>query len=427
MLNEHKTLVGFPCNAWSGVRPIVSYCSQIYSNIMPGKRHFIESQADSDSESIGSEDTLPLYGYHQPNDDKPNTQDREFIAESDEECDAPGMHAAVTFGFTQSPVHSPPPPPTPGPELVEEDTPSIRVGTRSRNWCFTVNNYDDSTEELLGQIRCRYIVYGREVGQSGTPHLQGQIVYTNDHSFNQVRNDLPLGAHIEMTQSLGDSIEYCKKDGNFVERGDMPAVTARERGKKGGEAEKARWQTIKEQAQSGKLEDVEPKVYVLHLKNLEHVYHRTVRQRSLENTTEPMYWYYGPTGTGKSRAARTEYPNAYLKMINKWWDGYIDEDTVLIEDVDPDCGKWMAHFFKVWTDHYPFMCECKGNTMKIRPARIIVTSNYQIHEVFPRPEDYLPLYRRFDVFKFPQLDAERVHVHKRGEAFVMQPVGFNQL
>ena len=111
---------------------------------------------------------------------------------------------------------------------------------RCRNYCFTHNNYKDT--EIEDNVECQYIIYGKEVGASGTPHLQGLIRFKNDKSLKQVIGLLP-GSHVEPAKALHAAIEYCKKDGDYTERG-TPPVSAKDKGQK----EKRRWKEIREAA-----------------------------------------------------------------------------------------------------------------------------------------------------------------------------------
>jgi len=88
----------------------------------------------------------------------------------------------------------------------------------------------------------------------------------------------------------------------------------------------------------------------------------------------------------------------FLKTNTKWWDGYAHQEDVLIEELGPD--QIAGHHLKLWADHYPFAAETKGGSVKLRPARIIITSNYTLREVYPKPQDYEPLERRFKVHHF---------------------------
>lgn len=45
-------------------------------------------------------------------------------------------------------------------------------------------------------------------------------------------------------------------------------------------------------------------------------------------------WYTGPPGVGKTHLARTTYPGAFIKSQNKWWDGYLDQKYVILDDFD---------------------------------------------------------------------------------------------
>lgn len=88
-------------------------------------------------------------------------------------------------------------------------------------YAFTLNNYTPQNElKLQGaidQVGIKYIVYGREVGDSGTPHLQG---YLQSNQKNKDRFHSKLGVFVKpQERSALNAMEYCKKDGNFFEGG----------------------------------------------------------------------------------------------------------------------------------------------------------------------------------------------------------------
>ena len=91
--------------------------------------------------------------------------------------------------------------------------------SRVQNYCFTLNNYTVEEETDVMTIDCKYLVIGREVGENGTPHLQGFIAFTNAKSFKAVKT-LMLRAPLEVAATIDEAITYCKKDGEFFEKGE---------------------------------------------------------------------------------------------------------------------------------------------------------------------------------------------------------------
>jgi len=240
------------------------------------------------------------------------------------------------------------------------------------------------------------MLFGYEVGASGTPHLQGMTyLHKNNKTFAAFKEWMNAPTlHVEQCFDIDAGIAYCKKDGNFFEKGTPPQSK-----KTQGKNERLRWDLIVQNAKQGRWDAIDPKVQVQQARNLDFIYNRELSNRQLVDTPHKMLWFYGPTGTGKSRKARQRYPNAYLKMCNKWWDGYRDEDVVLLEDFDK-VHAVLVHHLKIWGDRYPFMSEVKGNSRKIRPVLIIVTSNYHPNQIWTDPADVEPILRRFDCIEF---------------------------
>jgi hypothetical protein len=264
--------------------------------------------------------------------------------------------------------------------------------SRFRGYVFTLNNYNDSDIQKLRQTECRYIIWGKEVGEQGTPHLQGFIRFTEKKSFNQVKAALGNNYHIERQRgSCQQAIDYCKKDGQYEEVGDPP-LTQRDKG----DVEKQRWKRAVECAKEGKFDEIDPDILLRNYGNIKRLCKDSMPDIPDANDVTGV-WLYGEAGNGKSRYAREKYPGSYLKMCNKWWDGYKNEEHVIIDDVDTR-HEVLGHHFKIWSDRYCFLAENKGGAIKIRPKTIIVTSQYQIDDIWSDEPTRAALNRRFKVY-----------------------------
>lgn len=268
----------------------------------------------------------------------------------------------------------------------------------SRGWCFTLNNYSESEYDALLGTECVYVCIGKEVGASGTPHLQGYLYYRTEKSFTQVRS-LCSKCHWEAANgSPADNRVYCSKDGKFEERGKIP-MSSKRKGEVGGAAEVERWESARKSARVGNLDEIPADLYLRFYRTLKEIKKdHMVAVSDAEDCTG--VWLYGPSGSGKSRCARIDYPGAYKKMPNKWWDGYQGQDSVIIDDLMPKHEKLDYHL-KIWADRYAFLAETKGGACCIRPKNIVITSQYTIDQIFAAdPETVAALKRRFVVKQF---------------------------
>lgn len=271
-----------------------------------------------------------------------------------------------------------------------------RKSSMSCRWVFTINNPTPEDQAALERLNTdgliKYLVYGEEVGaEDHTPHYQGYVIMAHNSRLAGMKKLLPR-AHLEIAK--GDPLSsgaYCRKDGHFHEYGTRPKTPK--------EAGSTDWDIARKAAKEGRFEDIPSHIYIRYRSNL-----RAIRSES-QVVPEPLthmefYWYWGPTGCGKTYTARMENPGHYLKLHNKWWDGFSDQPCVIIDEWSPHASKELVDLMKQWCDIWPFPAETKNGTTCIRPKKIIVTSNYTIQDCFGPSQDVLPLLRRFTVRHF---------------------------
>lgn len=232
-----------------------------------------------------------------------------------------------------------------------------------------MNNYTDQDVSDISGWDVKYAIVGKETGDQGTPHLQGYVVLKPSR-LSAMKKLLPR-AHWEVAKGNTDqNVEYCSKQGDVIEIGVRPV----EKGK----AEKQRWADAWQALTAGDMDAVPEDIKIR--------YYRTCKDIVKDHMVKPPdaedvtgVWIYGPAGVGKSRMAREQYPGAYYKNQNKWWDGYQGEEYVIIDDFD---SKELAHHLKIWCDRYSFIAETKGGGIHIRPKKIVITSNFSIEQLF---------------------------------------------
>ena len=97
-------------------------------------------------------------------------------------------------------------------------------GPKAKNWCFTLNNYTPADIDKLSSPLdgVKYLIFGREVGAFGTPHLQGTVCFQSRKRLSQVITIIGQAHCTVCSNFLAQCIDYCKKDGDFTEHGTIP-------------------------------------------------------------------------------------------------------------------------------------------------------------------------------------------------------------
>ena len=276
----------------------------------------------------------------------------------------------------------------------------------ARNFIFTLNNptEDLSFEDSLWNNNLKFLVAVKEVGESGTPHLQGYLELIQPRRFTWVKERLPQ-AHLEKRRgSRKQAIAYCLKTL-------VPYLQVQESSQLSSEEEFN--ESLLVNSMTTYLFPSDACLYKLVQDNCLDKKKETQRQKTLKEVRNKInegatdltianeyfdVWVsnyraferyrtlitpprnhpveviviQGPTATGKSKYCLDNYPNAYWKQRSQWWDGYSGHDTVVIDEF----YGWLPFDLLLRVcDRYPLLVESKGGQIQFVAKTIIITSN----------------------------------------------------
>lgn len=87
-------------------------------------------------------------------------------------------------------------------------------GARVRSWVFTWNNYSEDDKKLMAkwlEEECDKCGMQPEVGENGTPHLQGWFHLRNAKTFEAIKKKWPK-IHLEVCKNINAAKNYCRKE-----------------------------------------------------------------------------------------------------------------------------------------------------------------------------------------------------------------------
>lgn len=214
------------------------------------------------------------------------------------------------------------------------------VSSRAKRWCFTLNNWTQPEYDALSvassdaSARVVYLIFGKETGESGTPHLQGYVEFQAAVRFTTVKNRLGLQrAHLQVARgSPQQNRDYCSKDGDYEEFGSFePAQQGRRSDLEGFyewadtfAEEKGRPPTTPEIAK-------EHPTIITRYRNIREIVQLRVGRRLFHPDPEPRAWQQS--------------------LADKLNEGASDRKIIFVVDPDGNSGK--SWFCRWWYDQHP--------------------------------------------------------------------------
>lgn len=236
--------------------------------------------------------------------------------------------------------------------------------TRGKYWCFTVNNPTEDIE--FDEDTMDYLIYGREVGEEGTPHLQGYVAFKNRLRLTGVKKVIPRG-HLEVAKGNAKANrDYCMKQGDYVEYGKPTGLAPGKRT----DVETIR-DVIKQGATMQDIVEQHAAVLSRYPKFINTCFTYVGQKR---DTKTEVIIYWGASRSGKTYKAITENPDHYVKRgWQKWWNGYAGQECVIWDEFVPkNCD---FDYWKGICDAYECQVEIKGGMTQFVSKKIIFTSN----------------------------------------------------
>lgn len=262
---------------------------------------------------------------------------------------------------------------------------TVVTRTQGRNWQVTwqgvtreSEEHGDLREHLRNLPWAVYVIMGYETAPTtGQKHMHAFIQSRSPRTMQTMLNwGKKWGnPHIEICRgSAKQNIEYCKKEGDFEEHGESKTNQGQRT-----DIESAT-RLIDEGATSAEVARSNPELWVKFHKGF--ISYEAKTKAAPRVGRSACIWLWGKAGTGKSYFAKSRHPGRlYIKEPgHKWWDGYVNQQAALMDDMDFRDGFWATkeafrHLLRL-ADEGPAQVEYKGGMLEFNSEFLYITSEH---------------------------------------------------
>jgi len=263
---------------------------------------------------------------------------------------------------------------------------------KSRNWVFTIHNYNKRILKQFGKIaqsmeRHTFICFGLEKGKNGeTKHIQGYIELDDNQArtftqnyFNLYRNNELIKFHLQSAKgSAQDNLKYTSKEGHSWQYGEPKKNTQGQRN----DLEELRKRIFENPKSYNEMLEHE-NLNFQQIKYMQQLLPIAYKHRNPEKPPT-VFWIHGSPGSGKTKVAFNSFKGNICKASNFNWlgTGYTQQECFLLDD-------FRAHsieFSELLTliDIYPTDIYFKGGSIRFNSPYIVITTPESIDNTFHR-------------------------------------------
>lgn len=284
-----------------------------------------------------------------------------------------------------------------------------------KNTIFVVNNWTQSEyDAIVSYDNFEYMIIAKEIGESGTPHLQGYIQMKTKKRWSTLKKvDGFARAHFERAKGTAkQNMIYCCKGSQpksewdvFKDKGPNYGVDAcfEEFGEMKRQGQREDLKKIKLMVKEGRsLKEIWEKSPGYQAYKMGEIGKQFYQDKRVGKPT--VLWFWGQTGTGKTSGAYEYFkglvPEDEVWISNgdlTWWEGYVDQKCVILDDFR--ASHCMFSLLLRYLDRYPIRVPVKGGSRPLLATHIIVTSPFHPNNVYKEREDIGQLLRRIDEVK----------------------------